>query len=109
MQTQDLENKSAGQYAFAAARNARMRAAAQWSHYTEAERTRAERMRLGLELVYSCRNIYVNPRARFITIKVEQARVRDRAGLAMLEQDYEREGIRKAQSDQGVIYRIPKI
>ena len=109
MHTQDLDTKPAGQYAFAAARNARMRAAAQWSHYTEAERVRAERMKLGLELVYSCRAIYVNPRNRFITIKVEQARVRDRANLALLEKDYELQGIKKAQSDQGVIYRIPKL
>jgi len=109
MHTQDLDTKSAGQYAFAAARNARMRAAAQWSHYTEAERVRAERMKLGLELVYSCRAIYVNPRNRFITIKVEQARVRDRANLALLEKEYELQGIKKAQSDQGVIYRIPKL
>jgi hypothetical protein len=108
MQERELESKSAGYYAYAAARDARMRAAAMWSHYTEAERVRAERMKLALELCYSARAFYVNPRGRFITIKVENPRVKDRSNLALLEEDYATQGITKIVTAQAVIYRIPK-
>ena len=95
MQERELESQSAGYYAYAAARDARMRAAAMWSHYTEVERVRAERMKLALELCYSARAFYINPRGRFITIKIDRPRVVDRANLELLEADYEREGITK--------------
>jgi len=108
MQERDIESKSAGYYAYAAARDARMRAAAQWSHYTEAERVRAERMKLALELCYSGKAFYINPRGKFITIKVDRPRVVDRSNLALLESDYAKEGITKVVTPQAVIYRVPK-
>ena len=108
MQERELETKGAGYYAYAAARDARMRAAAMWSHYTEAERVRAERMKLALELCYSAKNFYINPRGKFITIKIENPRVKDRSNLALLEQDYVEQGITKVVTAQAVIYRIPK-
>lgn len=108
MQTKELETKSAGMYAYAAARDARMKAAAMWSHYTEAQRVQAERMKLGLELCYSSKGIYINPRQKFITIKVDSPVVRDRKNLALLEADYAAEGITKVVTDQGVVYRIAK-
>ena len=108
MQTKDLETKEAGFYKFAAQRDARMRAIAQWSHYTEAERIRAERIKLGLELCYSARGIYINPRSKFITIKIDNPTVRDRANLALLEADYVVQGITKIATAQGISYRIAK-
>ena len=105
MQTRDLETKSAGFYAFAAARDARMRAAAMWSHYTAAERVRAERIKLGLELCYSARGIYIN---KFITIKLDKPTVRDRKNLVLLESDYAAQGIVKTVTAQGISYRIAK-
>lgn len=109
MQEREIESQSAGYYAYAAARNARMRAVAMWSHYTEAERIRAERMKLGLELVYSAKGVYINPRNKYITIKLDKPTVKDRKNLALLEQDYERDGVKKVVTAQGVIYRIPKV
>lgn len=109
MQERELESQSAGFYAYAAARNARMRATAMWSHYTEAERVRAERMKLGLEMVYSAKGVYINPRNKYITIKIDNPTVKDRKNLVLLEQDYERDGVKKVVTAQGVIYRIPKI
>ncbi len=108
MRERDLETRSAGFYAYAAARDARMRAAAMWSHYTEAERVRAERMKLALEICYSAKNFYINPREKFITIKIECPRVVDLANLRLLEEDYEREGVAKIVTAQGITYRIPK-
>ena len=107
MKAQELETKSAGYYAYAAMRDARMRAVAMWSHYTDRERVRAERMKIGLEQVYAGM-VYVNPRGKFIAVKVDQARVRDRKMLALLEQDYVLEGITKVVTEQGITYRIPK-
>ena len=109
MKAQELETKSAGYYAYAAARDASMRATAMWSHYTDQERVRAERMKLGLEMVYNAKGIYINPRGKFIAIKVDQPQVRDRKTLALLEKDYELLGITKVLTEQGVTYRIPKI
>jgi len=108
MQTRELETQSAGFYAFAAARDARMRAAAMWSFYTDAERVRAERIKLGLELCYSARGIYINPRNKFITIKLDRPTVRDRKNLALLESDYAAQGIVKTVTAQGISYRIAK-
>ncbi len=108
MQERELETRNAGYYAYAAARDARMRAAAQWSHYTESERVRAERMKLALELCYSAKNFYINPRGRFITIKIDNPRVKDRSNLVLLEQDYVEQGITKIVTAQGITYRIPK-
>jgi hypothetical protein len=109
MKAQELESKSAGYYAYAAARDASMRAIAMWSHYTDRERVRAERMKLGLEMVYNAKGIYVNPRGKFIAVKVDKPQVRDRKNLALLEKDYELLGITKVLTEQGVTYRIPKI
>ena len=109
MKAQELESKSAGYYAYAAARDASMRAIAMWSHYTDRERVRAERMKLGLEMVYNAKGIHINPRGKFIAIKVDQPQVRDRKTLALLEKDYELLGITKVLTEQGVTYRIPKI
>jgi hypothetical protein len=109
MKEKELDTQSAGYYAYAAARDARMRATAMWSHYTDAERTRAERMKLGLELCYSAKGIYINPRNKFIAIKVDKPSVKDRKNLALLEQDYEAQGITKVLTNQGVTYRIAKV
>jgi hypothetical protein len=109
MKAQELESKSAGYYAYAAARDASMRAIAMWSHYTDRERVRAERMKLGLEMVYNAKGIHINPRGKFIAIKVDQPQVRDRKTLALLEKDYELLSITKVVTEQGVTYRIPKI
>jgi len=109
MKERELETKSAGYFAYAAARDASMRAAAMWSHYTDQERVRAERMKIGLEMVYHAKGIHINPRGKFIAVKVDQPTVRDRKMLALLEKDYDSMGITKVVTQQGVTYRIPKI
>lgn len=100
--TQEAPNK------WWAARDARMKSAAMWTHYTDKQRVRAERMALGLDMVYANKGIHINPRIKFITIKVDNAYVKDNKTLALLEKDYEAEGITKVVSAQGIIYRIPK-
>lgn len=109
MQVKELETKNAGFYARAAAIDARMRNIAGASTYSDAQKVQAERMKLGLDMVYASKGIYINFRLKFITIKVESPLVRDRKTLALLEQDYEKAGITKQVTAQGVIYRIKKV
>jgi len=108
MKEKELETKSAGYFAYAAARDARIKAVAMWSHYKPEQQVEAERVKLGLELVYFYKNIYISPRKKFITIKVENGRVKDPKGLRFLEEEWEAKGYTKSVSNQGVIYHIPK-
>jgi len=108
MQATELDTKNAGFYARAAAMDARMRNIKMSSGYTDAQKVQAERMKLGLEMVYSTNEIHINFRLKFITIKLESPLVRDRKNLALLEKDYNRAGITKQISAQGIIYRIKR-
>ena len=96
------------QYKWFAAQDAMRRATNMWSHYSYAQKLQAQRMVLGLELAYSAKIYEPNPRQKFISIKLENARVRDRAVLKELEEQYEKQGVTKIVTPQGVTYRIPK-
>ena len=109
MQTVDIDSKSAGSYAYAAALNARMTSLVNSSHFSDAQKLQAERMQLAIDLVYSSRGVHVNYRKTQITIKVDQPRVRDRRMLALLEQDWTGAGVVKRVSDQGINYRIARV
>lgn len=104
MKANELDSKDAGKYAFYAARDARMRNIVNASKYSEQDKIRAERMKLVLELVYWAKGIHVNFRKTKIAIKVDSATVKDRSQLKLLEQDWEKQGVTKTLSPQGVIY-----
>lgn len=108
MRTADLDTKKAP-CAWFALQDARMRNIAMESHYTEPEKVKAERMKLGLELVYASKGIHINYRKKFIAVKVDGARIRDRVNLTLLEGDWDKLGVKKAVTNQGVVYRIPKV
>ena len=108
MNATELDTKAAP-FAWIAARDAAMKSYAASTLYTEAQKVRAERMKLGLEMVYSARSAFITYRKKFVTIKLDQARVRDRKTLALLEQDYTAQGdITKVVTDQGITYRIAR-
>lgn len=106
MQIQETEYKSAGNFAWFAARDARMRSIANASLFTDQQKVRAERMKLALEMVYSCSQITITNCKKWIRVKVHQGRVRDRKNLALLEQDWAAQGIMKMLTKQGIIYRV---
>lgn len=108
MQERDLETKSAGYYAYAAARDAAQRSYAASTLYSDREKVAAERMKLALELMYSAKDFHINFRNKFIAIKIDSPTIRDRKNLRTLEKDWEKEGVQKRVSAQGIIYRIPK-
>jgi hypothetical protein len=107
MKTNEIETKESTNKFFAS-QDAKLRSYAASTHYLDSERTAAERVKLGLELCYYAKNVFITYRKKFITVKIEDARVRNKEALADLEQDYEQRGITKIVSAQGIIYRIPK-
>jgi allophanate hydrolase subunit 1 len=105
----ESEHKSAGQWAWFAERDARMNSAVNSTHYSDAQKIKAERVKMALEMVYSAEKIYIEFRKKFISVKVHKAIVRDRKGLILLDTCYKNEGLEKLNTAQGVTYRIAKI
>jgi hypothetical protein len=108
MREQEKEYKSAGQWAWFAERDARMRSAVNSTTFSDAQKLKAERVKLALELVYSAEKVFIEYRKKFISVKVHKAQVRDRKGLVLLEMCYQNEGLEKVKTAQGVTYRIIK-
>ena len=104
----EKEYKPAGQWAWFAERDARMRSAVNSSLFTDAQKIRAERVKLGLEMVYNGEKFYIEFRKGFISVKVNKPEVRDRKGLALLEMCYKNEGFEKCKTSQGFTYRLFK-
>ena len=108
MNATELDSKAAP-FAWVAARDAAMKSYAASTLYTDIQKVRAERMKLGLEMVYSARSAFITYRKKFVTIKLDQARVRDRKTLGLMEQDYTAQGdITKVVTTQGITYRIAR-
>jgi hypothetical protein len=104
----ETEHKNAGQWAWFAERDARMRSAVNSTTFSDAQKLKAERVKLALEMVYSAEKVFIEYRKKFISVKVHKAEVKDRKGLALLEMCYKNEGLEKVKTSQGVTYRILK-
>jgi len=104
----ETEHKSAGQFAWFAERDARMRSAVNSTTFSDAQKIKAERMKLALELVYNADKIYIEYRKKFISVKLSKPIVKDRKGLALLDTCYKTEGLEKCITSQGVTYRLYK-
>lgn len=106
MQSQETEYKTAGNFAWFAARDARMRSIANASLFTDQQKVKAERVKMALEMVYSCTEVSITNCKKWIRVKVHAGQVRDRKNLALLEQDWAAQGITKTLTNQGVIYHV---
>jgi len=100
LDTQEAPNK------WWAAQDARIRNYANSTRYSDSQRVTAERMKLALELVYCAKGIYIAYGKKGISIKVDRGVVVRRKDLKLLEDDWNRTGIVKKVSNQGVIYRL---
>jgi hypothetical protein len=109
MQVIETEHKSAGNYAWFAARDARMNSIVNSSLYTDKQKLKAERAKLALEMCYYAKEVHIEYRKTFISVKVDGAQVKDKKGLALLEMCYENEGLEKVKTKQGVTYRIYRV
>lgn len=106
--TEKLETVAAGHYAWAASTNARMQNSVNATHFTAADKLKAERIKLVLDFVYYSKSIYINYRKTKIAIKVDNARIKDKVLLKEMEEDWAADGIKKTVTKQGVIYSITK-
>jgi hypothetical protein len=102
----ETEHKSAGRFAFFAARDASLKSAVNASRFSDSQKLRAERMKLALEMVYAAEQVSITNCKKWIRVKVHNAIIRDRKNLRLLEQDWANEGTTKVFTDQGVIYHV---
>ena len=109
MHEKELDRKAAGKFAWFAAKDARQRSLTNSSLYSNEQKVAAERMKLGLEFCYSAKEIHIEFRKKFISVKVDGPTVKDRKILALLESDYAKVGHEKCKTSQGVTYRIFRI
>lgn len=89
-------------------RDARQRSINNASAYSDKLKVAAESLKICLEMVYGFKNIYLEYRKKFISIKLDNAYVKNRSQLAWLEEEWVSKGYVKVVTAQGVIYRIPK-
>jgi allophanate hydrolase subunit 1 len=107
MRTQSIEtNEALAQNKWIAFRDATMRNAVNSTKHSSANKLRAERMKLALEVVYATQEVYINYGKKGISVKVEGNRVADRKNLSSLEEQWESTGVVKKVSGQGIIYRF---
>jgi hypothetical protein len=106
MITTETEYKSAGKFAWFAAKDASMNHAINASRFSDAQKLKAERVKLALEMVYSCEKVLIHNNKTFIRVKVIGGTIRDRKTLRLLESDWDKEGIKRILTEQGIIYRV---
>ena len=108
MKARDLDTQDAGQFAWAAARDAGRYSDECRMTYTSQQRARAETFLDLVKWAYTGRQFYVTYRKRFITVKVEQPR--------QIRADYAREiqaicqdrGYDIVRTAQGLSWRMPR-
>ena len=103
----ELETKSAGSFAFAAAIDAQRRNSNNKSHYTPDQIRKAITARDLLDSAYSYSKLYINYRQKFIAIKAEGARAKDAMAREVVKL-FEANGYGVVATPQGMIIRIDK-
>jgi hypothetical protein len=102
----ETEHKSAGKFAWFAARDASLKSAVNASRFSSLQKLKAERMKLVLEMVYATEQVSITNCKKWIRVKVHNATIKNRKQLSLLEQDWFIDGITKVHTDQGVIYHV---
>jgi hypothetical protein len=100
LNTQEASNKA---WAF---RDAARRNDENASRHTQKNKIRAERMMYALELLYSCKDIYISYGKKSISVKLNAAHVRDKKNLVAIENEWDTSGVVKKVTPQGVIYNF---
>ena len=103
----ELETKQAGQFAYAAARDAQRQNSNNKSTYSQEQIRKALTVRDLLDSAFSYKTLYINYRKKFIAVKAEGARARDAMAREVVKL-FETNGYDVAQSPQGLIVRIVK-
>jgi len=103
----ELDTKDAGRYAFAAAMDAERQNSNNKSHYSQEQIQRAVTARDLIDTAFSYTNLYINYRAKFIAIKAEGARRKDRMAAEVVKL-FENNGYDVVTTAQGMIVRIDR-
>lgn len=102
----ETDYKPAGRFAWYAAKDARQKSLANKSKFSNQQLAKADRVSLALELVYYCEKVTIDYCNKWVRVKVHKAQIKDKKSLALLETDWEAQGIVKVLTDQGIIYRV---
>ena len=105
----DLANKPAGRFAYAAALDATRYSDECRMTFTPSQRAQVETFRDILALAYTGEQVFINFRKKIISIKITKPQVRDRKIVRELDEICAERGYVKARSDQGLLYKIPKV
>jgi hypothetical protein len=103
----ELDTKDAGGFAFAAAMDAQRQNSNNKSTYSQDQIRKALSVRDLLDSAFSYKSLYINYRKKFIAVKAEGARARDRMAKEVVEL-FESNGYNVAATPQGLIVRIAK-
>ena len=103
----ELDTKPAGRWAFAAARDAERQNSNNKSHYTADQIRKAVTVRDLIDTAFSYTKLYINYRARFIAVKAEGARRKDRMASEVVKL-FESNGYGVVNTAQGMIVRIDR-
>lgn len=108
----DLDTKSAGSYAFAAAMDAQRQNSNNKSHYTQDKIRCAVTVRDLIDSAFSYTKLYINYRKKFIAVKAEGARSRSgwnkNSMATQVVELFEQNGYSVVATPQGLIVRIDK-
>jgi hypothetical protein len=106
IQEKELNTRAAGVYAWAAAQDAERYSDECRMRYTPAQRARAETFRDLVEMAYT--NVRAEPtyRKKFIVVKVEHGRVRDRKMAQEIDAIVAERKYEKTFTPQGFNFRI---
>jgi len=103
----ELDTKDAGGYAYAAALDAQRQNSNNKSTYSQDQIRKALTVRDLLDSAFSYKTLYINYRKRFIAVKADGARAKDRMAREVVEL-FESNGYLVASTPQGVIVRIAR-
>ena len=106
IQMLETEHKSAGQYAWFAARDAAFKSAVNASRFSTQLKLKAERMKLVLEMLFANDDVTITYCKKWARVKVHNARPRDKKLIKEWEETWAIDGIEKVLTGQGVIYRV---
>lgn len=106
IQMLETEHKSAGRFAFFAARDAAFKSAVNASRFSTQLKLKAERMKLVLEILFANDDVTITYCKKWARVKVHNARPRDKKLIKEWEETWAIDGIEKVLTDQGVIYRV---
>lgn len=105
--TECFSNKA--KRAFLAKTDAEEISAKNESSFSADQKQYAQAVKSNLSSLYTFKNIYINYRQRFISVKVAHAEVANTKELRKYESRLTRDSVAKVITKTGVIYRIPRV